>query len=580
MGERARETGQLLVVEYWNEPYLNWANLNRANFIPRFFDESRAEEGGPVHILHDGSEAPFLIWTRDRRHLQHFMLPGGLQRRYPDLDHWRRGRRADGTVLSTSAQPYRSMEFYYGPQAWNPASHPPLNVPDGDTYEFQGETLTAFTPWHIIDTTQFTYWSGKGMRKFYIDPMLAFGRAMKEENPESIFIVGWGNRPGEDHWAGFTQLYQATIDAGIDIIDGYNDHDYGGHPANMGAQYEVMTAYGMTRHNKWLYAYNTETGANTDPQVYRDQATVSPNIGKFEWVTAKMMHAMAKVPDKARVFLHFGDGQHTGAGGGGWWSDKGEGIAMEMMLNLRGRLLHTRGMREDLFIVATIDGTDPLAPRPERLGPGKELVVAVWNDTQQPRPVDIHIASPAGADLGPGRVLFSDRLDREVQVTEEARIFEGEHFEEQVLLGPRQLRVYTFPLTNSGELSANPSEWPGALPSVRRRQFFGHTLIQDVHADAPVEETLDLPGELLEQAESAEFAFVARRLPADTAFLLLNGHRIPLPAVIPPENNDALRRISLPVDLLRKQNTVRIEVPDADSPGFFLGKWSLWIETR
>lgn len=578
MGRTALEAGKPLWVEYWNEPYLNWANFNRANFIPRFFDESRATEGGPVHIRHDGSEAPHLIWTQDRAHFLPFMISGATARAGGGrLDHWRRGRTADGRVLSTSAQPFRSMEFYYS-GTWLPESHPPLDVPDGETYEFRGQTLTAFTPWHIIDTTQFTYWSGKGMLKFYIDPLLAFARGMREENPEAKLIIGWGNRPSEDHWAGFFQLYQPVIDAAIDYIHGYNDHDYGGHPANMSANYEVVTAYAYTRHNRWLYAYNTEAGTNTDPQAYQAEGTSSADVTKFEWVTRVMLHRLSQVPDKARVILHFGDGRHTGGRGSAWWSDTGEGIAMEMLIQLRGRLLHTRGMDNELFLVASIDGTDPMAPRPEFLPEGKVMTVALLNDRTTPRQVQLRFDAPAGAVLGDGQVRYSEVVNAAIQVHEAAAALTGQQFVDEVVLGPRELRVYTFPILNHAELDEDPDTWPGARPRIVRRQFFGHEMLRDVHPDTPVLETLSLPEELLAKATHAEFSFVAQRLPEGMAQLTLNGKDIPLPALLPPENNANMLRFPLNPELLQTANEVAIRVPNEDHPGFFLGVWSLWLE--
>lgn len=578
MGRAAREAGRPLYIEYWNEPYLNWANFNRANFIPRFYDVSRAEEGGPVHIRHDGEVAPHMIWTQDRSWFRGFMISGAT-RRHAQLDHWRRGRRANGQVLSSSAEPYRSMEPYYEGR-WNPASQPPLDVADGETYEYRGETLTAFTPWWVIDTTQFTYWSGKGMLKFYIDPMLAVGRGLKEENPDAVFIVGWGNRPSEDHWAGFHQLYKPTIDAGIDFIDGYNDHDYGGDPTNMGANYEVVTAYGVTRHGKWLYAYNTETGANTDPQVYRSQATSSPNVAKFEWVTRKMMHTLSRVPDKARVFLHFGDGQHTGSGGGGWWSDKGEGIAMETLVNLRGRLLHAHSATDDIFAVASIDGTDPYAPRPAFLPDRKEMVVALFNTRQDPREVSLDFTAPAGAVLGEGSVKFTSVDGTEVNVSQAFVALENGRFTGSVSLGPRELRVYTFPVLNGEDLGENPAEWPGARPPVTRRQFFGKTLVTEINPDDPVVDALSIDSALLEDAERATFRFVAQRLGHGDARLVLNGTVYPLPGVIPPENNAWIQDVPVRLEDLRAENEVRIEITDPDRAGFFLGMHSLVLESR
>ena len=578
MGRTAREADAPLFIEYWNEPYLNWANFNRANFIPRHYDVSRAEEGGPVHILHDGSVAPHLIWTRDRRHFRPFMISGAVSRQHPDLDHWRRGRRADGSVLSSSAQPYRSMESYYEGR-WEPASHPPKDVADGETYEYKGQTLTAFTPWHIVDTTQFTFWSGKGMVKHYLDPMLAFARGLREENPDATLIIGWGNRPGEDHWDSFRMLYQPVIDAAIHYIDAYNDHDYGGHPANLNAQYEVVTAYGVTRHNKWLYAYNTEAGSNSDPQVFADTATHSADLDKFHWVTRKMMHALATVPDKARVFLHFGDGRNTGGSNSPWWSDTGEGRTMELLINLRGRLMHTRSTHQDLYIVATLDGTDPFAPRPGFLSADKEFVVAVFNDRQAARDVQLDFTAPGGAQIGAGQLNRSEVVNGEVHIRSETVAARDNRFSDTVTLAPRELRVYTFPLLNSGDLTENPEDWEGALPVVQQRQVFAHTLLHDLTPDTPVSEVLTLPEESLANLRAARIRFVGRNLGPGDVTAHINGNPYTLPAALPPENNDKLRDLYIDPAHLTPETAIEVSITDPDRAGGFLGMFSLILES-
>ncbi|MCC5830349.1 MAG: hypothetical protein JJU36_12970 [Phycisphaeraceae bacterium] len=578
LGERSREAGRPMYVEYYNEPYLNWANFNRAGFIPRFFDESRAEEGGPVHIRMDGEVAPHLIWTRDRK----YYLPsifGYYDRRYgANLDHWRRGRTEDGRALSTSAEPYnQGMAGYYGGR-WEPQSHPPRDVADGETYTYRNQTLTAFTPWHVVDTTQFTYWSGRGMLKFYIEPMLEVGRALKEANPDAVYIVGWGNRPSEDHWAGFHQLYKDTIDAGIDVIDGYNEHDYGGDPTNMGANYEVITAYGVIKHDKWLYAYNTETASSSDPQVYRDAAEASADVAKFEWVTRKMMHSLDYVPDKARVFLHFGDGANTSRGQSGWWSDKGEGIAMEMMINLRGRLLHVANDSPDLYVVASIDGTDDYAPRPEMLPDRKEMVVAIFNDRHQERKVNLNLQAPAGARLADGQAKFSRIVNGAVDVRTQAVAVRDNRVETSVTMGPRELRIITLPIANSDRLATDPAQWSDQAAKMVRRQHFGRTLLKRVEPGENIVEKIQIDADLLEGARRAYLSLVVQRLGHGDGVVTLNGHKYLLPGAVTPENTAWIIRVPVEVEHLKTENEMVISVAGSQRAGFFLCMSSIWVE--
>ncbi len=567
-GERAKEDGRPLYVEYWNEPYLNWANFNRANFGPHFYNRDEAEEGATVRIRHCGTEAPHLIWTRDRR----YYLPeifGYFDRRYGDhLDHWRRGRDGDGNVPSRShAEPYGGMGQFYEGQ-WRPQSHPPKDVPDGETYEWQGRTLTAFTPWHVVDTTQFTYWSGAGMLKHYIEPAVAFGRGLKEANPDAVYFVGWGNRPGEDHWAAWDLLYKPTIDATIDLIDGYNEHDYGSDPLNMAGQYEVVTAYGVTEHGKWLYAYNTETASSSDPQVYQDAATRSADLNKFEWVSRKIIHALDFVPDKARVMLHFGDGARTSQAGTGWWSDDGEGIAMDLLRNLRGRLVQVVKDDNHVYVVASIDGADPRNPRPDDLEADKELVVAVLNDHPHEREVMLTIAAPEGTRFT-GHTLRSSRVaDGAVSISERNMPHGDRRARWRESIEPRGIRVFTLPL--EGDLPEQSQ--------VIQRQFFGPEIIREVTPDEPLTQTIDIDMAAFANVERAWVTLSVQRLGHDLASVEVNGRSYTLPAAVTPENITWLRRVPIDVADLKEQTELTLRVNDSDRAGFFLGAASIFLE--
>ena len=347
IGTGAATTGQTAYVEYYNEPYLNWANKNRRSFNLKYFDESKAVEGGPVAIKHDGTVVPHLRWTRN------YDAPPW---NWCDRKDWRRGRDESGKVYSDYAEP---TSWGHKMSPWAPETHPPDNVKDGETYTVnigrKGQekpvTLTAFTPWYVYDETQFTYWSARGLGMFYNDPMLAFGKALKAAGGnQTVFIAGWGFRPSEDHWAAFDIAFKPTLDAGIRVIDGVCDHDYGGDPVKMDATYEVVCAYGVTAHGKWLYGYNTECSGSPDPQAYANAgAEGSPELAGARWVAAKILHALDYVPDKARNFAWFG--------GGPFFRDEGEGLALRALINLRGTLLQVHNADPELYVAAAIDGT-------------------------------------------------------------------------------------------------------------------------------------------------------------------------------------------------------------------------------
>jgi hypothetical protein len=546
LGAAAKAAGRPVYVEYYNEPYLNWANKNRRSFRPLLFDESKATEGGPVHIKTDGKVAPFLKWT------QNYDAPAWS---WCSRRDWRRGKDADGKVYSDFAEP---TPWGRKGSSWAPETHPPDSVKDGETYKVmvgkKGQekevTLTAFTPWQVYDETQFTYWSSKGLAMFYNDPAVAFGKAFKAAGGDkAVYIVGWGNRPSEDHWAGFHNLYKDTIDHTVAFIDGVNDHDYGGDPTKMSANYEVICAYGVTAHNKWLHGYNTECSGAYDPEAIASAAGQgSPELAGARWVAAKILHALDYVPDKARNFAHFG--------GGNFFRDEGEGVALKALMNLRGRLLQVKHDDPEVYIAAAVDGTDPLNPRPASLPAGKELVVAAYNAALIPREVNLQVAAPKGTTLGAPvvRVLKSD--------AGKPALIEAKT--STVTLGSRELLVATYPLT--GDVADTKP--------VTREQTFAKVVLQEVTPAAPVKTQLaaKLP------ATRAWIQFVAERLGEGEAKLTLNGTVIALPSCVTPENSPWLRRLAIDPKLLKVTNDVTVEIADKSQAGFLLGSLSLVVE--
>ena len=113
--------------------------------------------------------------------------------------------------------------------------------------------------WKIRDPTAFTYWSAKGNEFIYNEMLAVYGKAVKEANPDAIVTGGWGMKWNEDSWAAWDPLYLPTFEKNIQYIDGVHEHHYMGDTTDIGGSYEVLTAYSVIEHDKWLYGYNTET---------------------------------------------------------------------------------------------------------------------------------------------------------------------------------------------------------------------------------------------------------------------------------------------------------------------------------
>lgn len=561
----AKEKNETLWVEFWNEPYLNWANRNRVNFNPAFFEEADAAEGAPVKLKIDGQVMPHLRWT------QNFEAPLW---RWSSLQDWRRGRDATGKVWSKYAMPY----FYPRRQeGYHPETHPPVDIKDGQRYtveiqklerdEQSGRTrpvptgekveLTAFTPWHVYDETQYEYWSGKGMLKFYLEPATAYGKALKHELPTAKFFVGWGMRPSENRWGAWEMLYQPIIDACIDFIDGYHDHDYGDDPLRMNAVYETLTTYGMVKHNKWLYGINTEQGPALDSQAYPElQRDTLRREARAEWVARKIMHALATIPDKALIHCHFA------------WDREGDGYTFKLLRNLRGKLVAVDASDPFIYAVAAIDGTDPLAPRPADMTARKELVVALLNDHIAPRDVDLAINAPTGTTFD-GAVIrrIGQGAEGKMALLEEPAQATGKTHRLKLTIPARRALTVSLPLQGN--------ESPAA--EIHRKQFFAPAILHQV-GKAPLDTPFNIDVAELKSAKRSWLRIVVERLADGEGIVFINGHRYALPKAITSENGPWLRQVTVDPAHLKDRNLLSFQTTGPDQAGYLLCSASLLLE--
>lgn len=555
LGERfataANTRDQPMVIEFWNEPYLNWANRNRANFIPALFDLDSVAEGGAVRIAHDGAEVPHLRWTK------HY---AAAPWNWCSERDWRRGVDDNGQSPSVHAPPYKGMAASYGGD-FRPSTHPDPDIADGAAYQVEIDgvdtTLTATTPWHIYDETQFTFWSGAGMVSLYTEPFLAFAQPLKELAPQAMVIAGWGMRPSEDHWAAWRLLYRPVIDAAPDLIDAICDHDYGGDPASMAAVYQSVCAYAVGHHGRRIIGCNTECAVGSDPQAIPAAAELDPGAAadrrKASWTARKILATLAQVPDKVLGMLHFGYQ-------GPWFSDQGEGVALDLLRPLRGRLVEVACSDPRVFAVASIDGTDPQAPRPDDLGPGQELVIAAINGGRETRTVSFVVDAPAGSDVATDAVVTAMRYQAGAPslVPVSGHEIAGGQVHLTLSLPAHEAVCLRLPLTQP-------------IAADQPATVVHQTAYPDCHLEALVGEysirtLFDLPGRWLTTAERASVRLVVDHLQAESVIITLGDTEIVVPGGIAAENGARLVDVPVPLAALRggrQQIDLRLAGPTA-----------------
>jgi hypothetical protein len=388
---RQAGTGAVRHVEFWNEPYLNWAGNPGVNYDGAFYEPADVHTGGVMTVR--GWDRPLtnLVWAGPRL----VALP------------------ATG-----------------GPVNYVATRYLPAGVREGEVFEWRGRAYRAAARWWGRDLTQpAPWWSGEVNREFYHMMLLPFAQALKRANPRVRLIAGWGFHLNQDDWAAWRLLHRPLIDAAWPWIDGLNEHHYGGDTANVALTYEVAWTYALTRYGKRLSFFNTEAGGGLDPER-PERAVARPerdSLGAFAYTVRDLVHLLDVCPDKAATrFAHEAD------------ANGGDEVAFRLLKPLRGCLVECRSPHPDLWCVAALQGA--------------RLCAVVFNDgaaTSFP----FRAAAPAGTRFTSGRRTDVVRRDGRLALHETALGASGEVSETTVDLAARSAVRFLFYLDHPAPAS-------------------------------------------------------------------------------------------------------------------------------
>jgi hypothetical protein len=521
------------VLEFWNEPYLDWAK-GRLAMREHFFDASTAKENGPV-TTRSGVTIPHYVWKPT----------GGL------------------TVYNETTRAFLTPKDV------------PANAKAGDTFtrsikvKKEGkeseveETLRVVPALQVQDETKFTYWSGKGIGFIYNEMAKVVAKTVHETNPDVPVIVGWGFRWNEDHWAAWDMLYKPTIDLTAAWINGLHEHHYQGDTTAVIGSYEVATAYGMTKHKRWLYSYNTETGDILD----------FPSRGKFEdaqlrtnakdyrrlvYVFRDCLYAVMETPDKlmARTEIHTG----------GRWTD----IAFGMLADLRGRLVQCETGDTRVWAVASIDGTDPSAMPAD----GKpKLVVFVFNDTSDPRTVNLKITPPTQTKWrGNTATVETINLDPDSLAFDMSRaekpLAAAQVFTHSITLPPHLPVKITLPLDGD----------PVATAELHRRQFFADDILKKIGHKTEWKTAINLDPAALKQAGRAWLRLVVEGVADGEAICRVGAQSLVIPRAKTQDNANRLLMIPIDINLLAPTTSIAFSTAAGNHDGYQVDMASIVLE--
>lgn len=345
------------VVEFWNEPYLNWAYRSlgspRNNYHPRFYEHEGRVDGGRVTRKGDSQPLDHLRWQR---------LAAAREVTVTDRK---------------TGESRREMQVNYG------VALPP-GAEEGDTFrgrshwywtDREEHTYTVVEAWHVRDPTQPAWWSGRQNLQFYLWMLLPFAEGLTSVEGHPPLIAGWDFDPSAADWAVWRELYRPVLDALPERLAGWTEHHYGVDPRHVLGWYEVATADALNRHGRWLQGWNTECGGRLDPAVYGPQGGEA-TAGRERLATATYhlrdilglaAHAPAKVG--GRTAHH---PQHH----------PGIVDALRFLKPLRGRLLHAPSSDDDVWTVAAHSAT--------------RACLVLWNDGPEERQLNLDLVGPGG----------------------------------------------------------------------------------------------------------------------------------------------------------------------------------------
>lgn len=487
-------TGQQGVVQWWNEPYLNWAERTaggRGSTISRkWYDLGTAVAGGPVTIKGWDEPLRYFRW-RDRWPVRY--------EEKTDKEGEVRRKRIIGWSVSIPpgvglGQSFEAAETRY----WR----------DPGTVR----TWTVERHWYPEDPTMVSFWSGRQNRDFYLMMFAPWAKALRAANPAVTILAGWDFNYSAGGWSAWVELYRPLLRACPELIDGMTEHHYGVHPTTVQAWYELGTAEGMAFTGRWLRNWNTECQGKLDPAVHgRSSNAVGGTVAgramaEARYNLADIIGLAARMPAKvgSRTVHNFA-GSAFPRCGAAW--------ALRLLRPLRGRLARVAVDDQGCFAVAA-------RPDPET------TVLALYN--QRAVPLRLECAA-AGARAVTRRWLTTDGEELRI-ASEEMTVDDGAW---AAVLPARRAAVFHIDAV------------PPAAPTVHRRQYFiaqGGLLRWGAQAADTLVTTVDLPA----SAAAAQRAVLRVVLEGGPATVTLND----APAIrVDPDL--PVHDIAIPPDALR-----------------------------
>lgn len=470
-GEIWKEMGanipQQGIVQWWNEPYLNWAERSAGGhgsvINQECYDLTKAVEGGRVTIKGWTEPLTYFRWRS--------LWPTRMGEEYHKKTKKNVPVRIIGWNIPLPAGAKVGDRFKAASNRYwmNP----------GKEFEW-----TVEERWYPVDPTAVSYWSGRQNLDFYTWSFEPWARSLRETNPKVTILAGWDFNFSAGRWSCFEELYRPLLQKFPTLIDGLTEHHYGIDPPLIQAWYELGVAEADAISQRRIKIYNTECQGCLDPAVY---ASANANSGvttgaiamnEANYNLTDMIGLMARMPEKvgSRTIHNFAGGKFMQCGGA--W-------ALRLLKPLRGDLLEIHSGDVQILAVAcrNMDGN---------------TILAITNAATIARVINLHQESVSDAKV---RRLI---LDAQENLTIDERALEG-----PIILEP------------CGSVVVVMAKPPPAKGSLIRRQFFPIQGGLRRCLGKPFPMTINLPQPLPKNLSAARLRFVLDEYSPDGVTLML-----------------------------------------------------------